>query len=176
MSSIKFDNFKKSNQRSNKDNDAIYIDIHLDLEYDSKGLIVNKEDESIIDNNLRRVNNRDLRISPDELAIKNSLVNLFNTIPGQRILLPEYGTNLLGMLFEGVTKYKGKVLGNHVLHAIERWEPRVEVIKVRVIAEPDAHQYTLILALFIPALNKSSSLIGVINNEGFIETNNSEYI
>jgi len=176
MSSIKFDKFKKSNNLPTIGIDATYTDLHLDFEYDNDGMIVNKAGQLIIDGKYKGVNNRDVRISPDELAIKNSLINLFNTRPGQRILLPEYGTNLLGMLFEGVTEYKGKILGNYIIRAIDRWEPRVEVIKVKVVAEPDKHQYTLILALHIPTLNKPSTLIGVINNEAFTETNNSEYI
>jgi hypothetical protein len=168
MNALKFDNLKKPRPKGNVFSDYTYVDIHLDLEYDRNGPIINKEDEST---------NRDLRISPDEHAIKNSLVNLFNTRPGQRILLPEYGTDLMGMLFESVSQFKGKALGNHILYAIEKWEKRVTVIKVKVIAQPEEHQYSLVIAVSIPSLgNKQTNLTGVITNEGFSETNSSEYI
>ena len=168
MNTLKFDNLKKSRPKGNVFTDFTYVDINLDLEYDRSGPIINREKEST---------NRDLRISPDESAIKNSLVNLFNTRLGQRILLPDYGTNLEGMLFEGVSQFKGKVLGNHLLQAIEKWEKRVVVNKVKVIAQPDEHQYTIIIAVSVPSLgNKQTSLSGVITNEGFSETNSSEYI
>lgn len=168
MNALKFDNLKKPRPKSNVFSDYTYVDLHLDLEYDRTGPIINKEDEST---------NRDLRISPDEHAIKNSLVNLFNTRPGQRILLPEYGTDLMGMLFESVSQFKGKALGNHILYAIEKWEKRVTVIKVKVIAQPEEHQYSLVIVVSIPSLgNKQTSITGVITNEGFSETNSSEYI
>lgn len=176
MSSIKFDKFKKSNYLPVQGLNATYIDLHLDFEYDNDGMVVNKDAEVQDGGSVKGRNGRDVRISPDEKAIKNSLVNLFNTRPGQRILIPDYGTNLLGMLFESVSEAKGQILGNHILQAIERWEPRVQVIKIKVIANPDEHQYTLILALHIPTLNKPSKLEGVISNEGFLETGNSEYI
>lgn len=167
MNAFKFDNLKKSRPKDNVFSDYTYVDIHLDLEYDRNGTIINRELST----------NRDLRISPDESAIRNSLINLFNTRQGQRILLPDYGTNLEGILFEGVSQFRGQALGNHILQAIEKWEKRVLVNKVKVIAQPDDHQYTIILSVSIPSLgNKNSTITGVITNEGFSETNSSEYI
>lgn len=168
MNALKFDNLKKSRPKDNIFTDYTYVDIFLDMEYDRNGPNINRDQMST---------NRDLRISPDESAIKNSLINLFNTRPGQRILLPEYGTNLEGMLFESVSQFKGKALGNHVLNAIETWEKRVIVNKIKVIAEPDAHQYSMVITITVPSLgNKQTTLTGVITNEGFSETDGSEYI
>lgn len=36
-------------------------------------------------------------------AIKNSLKNIFTWIPGERILLPEFGSKLHMLLYEGIT-------------------------------------------------------------------------
>ena len=41
---------------------------------------------------------KDLEVSNDIAAIKNSLFNLFTTIPGQKILNPVYGLNILQFL------------------------------------------------------------------------------
>ena len=129
MNTLKFDNLKKSRPKGNVFTDFTYVDINLDLEYDRSGPIINREKKST--NREKESTNRDLRISPDESAIKNSLINLFNTRLGQRILLPDYGTNLEGMLFEGVSQFKGKVLGNHLLQAIEKWENHQSEIRER---------------------------------------------
>ena len=144
-----------------------YVDIHFDLEYDKVAHLGVKAQEL----------NRDLRISPDEYAIRNSLVNLFNTRPGQRILLPRYGVNLDGYLFEQVSKTAAEILGDTLLNAIQTWETRVTVKKIKVIAEPDNHQYSLIIIVEIPSLKyKASTIFGTIGNEGFRETNNSAFI
>ena len=36
-------------------------------------------------------------------AIYNSLRNIFTWIPGERILLPEFGSRLRSLLYEGIT-------------------------------------------------------------------------
>jgi len=38
-------------------------------------------------------------------AIRNSLHNIFSWIPGERVLLPEFGSNLRKLLYEGITDY-----------------------------------------------------------------------
>ena len=166
MSSIRLDKFKKESPLSTTNSDFTYTDIHLDFEY-----------SKFSSNDLARVQiNRDLRVSFDEDAIKNSLINLFNTRPGQRILIPEYGTNIYGTLFESVTEVTGRTLGNHILHAIERWEPRVKVAKVNVIADSDEHQYTITIVMYVPTLKKTTKLTGVMAKEGFTEVQEREFI
>lgn len=167
MASIKFNNLAKPKNADIASTSYTYVDIHLDLEYDKVANVgVDAQDL-----------NRDLRVSPDEFAIRNSLINLFNTRPGQRILLPKYGVNLDGYLFEPITKMSAEVLGDTLLQAIQTWEPRVTVKKIKVIAEPDNHQYSLVIIVEIPSLRyKSATLFGTISNEGFTETNNSAFI
>lgn len=168
MASIKLNNISKEKNKSTIVNDFTYTDITLDLQYD-------------ISNNANLVDqqqlNRDLRVSPDEFAIRNSLINLFNTRRGQRILLPRYGVDLDGWLFEAVSKTTGEVLGDLLLDAIETWEPRVTVKKVKVIAEAEKNQYSIIISIGIPSLKyKTTTIFGTLTNEGFRETNNSEFI
>jgi phage baseplate assembly protein W len=173
MSSIKLDNLSKTNRKINDREayydsikDYTYVDIYLDLQSDK-----------IPDVNGQADNNRDLRVAPDELAIKNSLINLFNTRPGERILIPTYGVNLLGYVFENVTVTTARALGLQVQHAIEKWERRVRVNKIKVLADPDNNEYRMTVEVIIPQLtNTSVSFTGILSNEGFTETNNSEFI
>ena len=58
--------------------DYIYKDLHLDLVID--GHYSNALEQKIEIN--------DIKVSYDELAIRNSLRNLFNTKKGQRFLFP----------------------------------------------------------------------------------------
>jgi phage baseplate assembly protein W len=95
----------------------------------------------------------DIRADFDIGAIINSLTNLFNTMPGQRFLFPEYGLNLNQFLFEPATETNGQIIGERIFSAIETYEPRAVPKTVRVLVEPDNNQYTITLAISIPLLS-----------------------
>jgi hypothetical protein len=61
----------------------------------------------------------DLKASFDLGAIRNSLQNLFNTLPGQRFLFPDYGLDLYQFLFLPITQSIGQSIGERMLRAIE---------------------------------------------------------
>lgn len=105
----------------------------------------------------------DLKASFDFAAIRNSLQNLFNTLPGQRFLFPDYGLDLHQFLFLPITPNVGKSIGERMLRAIEKYETRVSVRKINVIADPDLSTYKITLILEIPILKQETSLQGELN-------------
>lgn len=98
----------------------------------------------------------DIRVSYDISAIANSLANLFNTIPGQRFLFPEYGTDLYQYLFEPITKFNAKSIGDRIYHSIRRFEPRVNPLEVIVKSDPDNNTYHITINLEIPEINTTA--------------------
>jgi len=100
---------------------------------------------------------KDLKTSVDLAAIGNSLSNLFSTMPGQRFLFPEYGTNLTRYLFDPITDKTAKAIGNSILTSITQWEPRVSVLNINITALPDDNAYNIDLLLEIPVLNLQSA-------------------
>lgn len=153
---------KKRNSLSSKP--YTYVDLSLDLEPN----IINYELSKLGDNYTE--NYRDVKVSYDEFAIRNSLINIFNTIPGQRILLPLFGCNLIGYVFKPVTELIGRQIGSEILRAIELWEPRVDVNNINVVGDPDVHQYDIEISLTIPLLKIKTNLTGVLSREGFRES------
>ena len=113
---------------------AVYTDLHLDLEE-----IYN------IGVGLNPQKTNDIKIDNDVDAIKNSLYNIFSTIPGQKILNPSFGCNLNQFVFEEVSDIKGKIIGNTILNAINTYEPRVQVLNIQVYPLPDQLMYHLIM-------------------------------
>jgi len=171
MASIKLNNLSKAKTKSTSGPSYTYIDLYLDLQYDKIPNVINANQNKSVDND------RDLRIAPDEYAIKNSLINLFNTHPGQRILLPEYGCNLNRYVFQPCTTITANTLGVEIEQTIIRWEPRVELTKINVLADPANNQFIVEINVVVPSLNfKGVNLAGVVTNEGFREANTSEYI
>ena len=94
----------------------------------------------------------DIKADFDLGAINNSLTNLFNTLPGQRFLFPEYGLDLYQFLFSPVTEDNGDLIGNKIYQGILQYEPRVVPKRVKVIVDPDNNQYLITIAIEIPII------------------------
>lgn len=156
MGSIVLNNLKSTDKVSK---DFTYVDLHLDIA--EAPLQVGGKDPT--------PSGRDIEVSYDEFAIKNSLINIFNTIPGQRFLIPEFGCDLYGYLFEPVTDMTGRMIARTVLQAIQRWEPRVVVSKVNVEGFPDDHEYRITVIVVIPTLKIQTDLTGILSTNGFAE-------
>ena len=99
----------------------------------------------------------DIRASYDITAITNSLVNLFNTLPGQRFLFPEYGLDLYQFLFEPITKFNGEIIGRKIFDSIKIYEPRVNPLHVSVVADNDQSLYDIKIVIEIPILSQTTT-------------------
>lgn len=57
-------------------------------------------------------------------AVRNSIHNIFTWIPGERILLPEFGSRLYLMLYEGITPLTEERIIAEIRSCMTEWEPR----------------------------------------------------
>ena len=110
---------------------------------------------------------RDVKADYDEGAIKNSLVNLFNTLPGQNLLNPEYGLNLMQYLFQPASQSMANLIAQTILKQIGIYEPRVRVQNVNVDVNPDEQLYTITLSILVLPLNKNINIYGLLTQNGF---------
>ena len=118
------------------------------------------------------VNSTDIEISADEAAIRNAIVNIFNTIPGQKVLNPEFGLDLKRFLFDPLTDFTAKVIGDTIYKGIARWEKRVRIVNIDVRQDYDNYQYVIALTLLIPKLSNSRvRFSGILSREQFTQTN-----
>jgi hypothetical protein len=135
-----------------------YTDLKLDLEFD-----YTKNNEL-----LKRKEIKDIKIDYDYAAIRNSIFNLLNTVPGQRILNPYFGVNLQKYLFNRVTEIQAMNIGNDIVQAISKFEPRVVVQNVNVEVDEVNQQYNILLTLGLVGIDTTSSfrLVGTLSNSG----------
>lgn len=120
-----------------------YIDLETDLKI-----------EYTKTNPLKNINEqKDIVADYDVNAIKNSVFNIFTTIPGQKLLNPIFGLNLLQFLFSGINSSNAKLLGDTILNGIIKFEPRVSVDKINVAPDAENQQYIVGLVLSVPSLN-----------------------
>lgn len=143
MSSLNFIGLKKQQVTNRK---YLYTDLHLDIA------------NPII---------RDLQTDNDESAIRNSIFNLFNTIPGQNLLNPGYGLNLAKYLFEPASTTVARQIGQDILKNIGIYEPRVDVQNVNVEVNVDEQMYTVTLSILIPQFNQNINIPGTLNQTGY---------
>ena len=64
--------------------------------------------------------------------IKDNLIDLLSTKQGDRVMLPNYGTNIHLAVFEELDSYLRKDIENTILRAIATYEPRVDIKNLEV--------------------------------------------
>jgi phage baseplate assembly protein W len=165
-----------------------YSDLHLDIDFK-----YTKNNEF-----LKTQEIKDIIADNDYAAIRNSITNLFLTIPGQKILNPVFGLNLFQYLFRPCDTITANQIAKEIFSGITKFEPRVEVLLVEVIAlngskqlgpdlNPfnsglrqrevqnqigDGNTYQVNLNLRIPQIGTGSfQLVGTLSNSGFFFNN-----
>jgi len=64
--------------------------------------------------------------------IRQSIVIVLGTRPGERIMRPEFGCELHSLAFAPNTPATANLARHYVVSALARWEPRIEVTEVGV--------------------------------------------
>lgn len=113
---------------------------------------------------------KDIKSSTDGKAVVNSLLNLFNTRPGQRFLFPEYGVRLHSYIFEPATESNAQIVGDAIVAAIDTFEPRVRVnyVNVKVYEDKNAYEYDVFYD--VPILNLTTSTSFFIESQDRVFT------
>ena len=73
-------------------------------------------------------------------SVQNSLNNIFTWMPGQRILNPEFGSNLRQYLYRGITPQNTEEIIAEIKHCIMQWEPRINVVRIVDASTYDDHE------------------------------------
>jgi phage baseplate assembly protein W len=61
-------------------------------------------------------------------SVRQAILLLLSTAPGERVMRPEYGCELHRLLFAPNDDTTAGLAIHYVRRAIERWEPRVEIV------------------------------------------------
>jgi hypothetical protein len=135
-----------------------YADLHLDL-----------QERYLINNPLQQIPEvNDIVVDYDINALKNSLLNLFSTSPGDKILNPEFGLDLRHYIFEPITRERAFDMQRTIFNGITRFEPRVVVRSVVVVPSMDTMEYNIDIYYSVPTLNITNArLFGVLNKNGY---------
>lgn len=144
---------------NNKNTDKVtYADLHLDL--------IN---EFTLNDNKYQVNEiRDIALDYDYNALVNSVRNLFLTVPGQKILQPEFGINLRRFIFEPMTESITYDIKDEIYIGFKRWESRIVPVKINVTANYELNEYNVDLVVRLRNLGDFDvKLSGTLNKDGY---------
>jgi uncharacterized protein len=73
----------------------------------------------------------------DRAAVRQALLLLFSTRPGERVMRPTYGCDLFKLVFWPNDDTTAGLAMHYVREAVTRWEPRVDRLKVDASRHPD---------------------------------------
>jgi uncharacterized protein len=73
----------------------------------------------------------------DAEKIRQSLWLLLSTAQGERLMLPDFGCGIHDLVFEPNTAALRGTVQVKVMEALQRWEPRIDVLDVLVNSPPE---------------------------------------
>ena len=84
---------------------------------------------------------KDLPVLKNENAIRRSVRNLVQTIPGERFFNPLLGSSVYESLFDLVDFGTSSLIEQEIITTIENFEPRVNNVQVQVDPRPDQNNF-----------------------------------
>lgn len=92
--------------------------------------------------------------------LASSVKMLLTTVKGERIMQPDYGTNLKYILFELETKGIESLVQQQIIDALNQWEPRVNLQFLSV--EKTGEREITVNATFVSKLNQRDFMIPMV--------------
>lgn len=70
-------------------------------------------------------------------SVRQAILLLLSTVPGERVMRPDYGCELHRLIFAPNDETTAGLAIYYVRRALQRWEPRVEVVGLDAGRDPD---------------------------------------
>ncbi len=121
----------------------------------------------------KSLNTTDIADIRDIAAIIQSVTNIFNTVPGQKLLNPYLGLDLSKYIFDPITVQTGDLIARSIIKGLGEQEPRVKILKMFIDGDIINHQYNIQFILEFPNLNvQDITFTGILNKDGMNIKNN----
>src|SRR6266496_5211507 len=73
----------------------------------------------------------------DQASVRQAILLLLSTIPGERVMRPDYGCDLHRLIFSPNDNTTAGLAIHYVRQALDRWEPRIQVNFLDAEPNPD---------------------------------------
>jgi phage baseplate assembly protein W len=101
-----------------------------------------------------------LELVDEHAAVRQAVLLLLTTLPGERVMRPEYGCELHRLAFSPNDDTTAGLAIHYVRRALERWEPRIEILQVDAGRHPeDAWRLDITLEYRVRATRRTDRLV-----------------
>lgn len=97
---------------------------------------------------------KDLLMVTNEEAVKNSIRNLVQTNTYERVMQPDVGGNVIGLLFENFSRLTISQLETKIESVILNYEPRAELISVTASPSMDENSIAVTIVFAVIGNNR----------------------
>jgi uncharacterized protein len=73
----------------------------------------------------------------EEAAVRQAILLLLSTRPGERVMRPEYGADLHRLVFSPNDNTTAGLAIHYVRSTLARWEPRIDIVHIDAGPNPD---------------------------------------
>jgi phage baseplate assembly protein W len=95
----------------------------------------------------------------DNDAVRQAILLLLSTVPGERVMRPDYGCELHRLVFSPNDDTTAGLAIYYVRRALERWEPRIDILRLDAGRNPEEPQrLDVFLEYRVRATQRASSL------------------
>jgi len=74
-----------------------------------------------------------------DTAIKQSIYVIIHTVPGERVMHPDFGCEIHSLIFHPANEQTAAIAERYVREALERWEPRIKLKEINI--SPGGSEY-----------------------------------
>lgn len=85
----------------------------------------------------------DLQVTKDDAAVKQSVVNLLMTIPGERPFQSKLGSRISELLFEPLDYGIAAQIQDEIRTTLRNYEPRIGIVQLVVEPEYEQNSFTV---------------------------------
>jgi Bacteriophage baseplate protein W len=93
--------------------------------------------------------------------LRQSLLILLSTFPGERVMRPDYGCELLTLAFARNDDTTAGLAIHYVRRAVERFEPRVRILRLDAYRAPDSPHRLDVILEYQPRIGGSPESLAV---------------
>lgn len=77
-----------------------------------------------------------IEMAAEDASIRQAILLLISTVPGERVMRPTYGCELYKLLFAPNDDAAAGLAAHYVRRALEYWEPRIDLQRVDAERDP----------------------------------------
>lgn len=81
-------------------------------------------------------------------AVRQAILLLLSTRPGERVMRPDYGCDLYRLVFSPNDDTTAGLAIHYVRRALDRWEPRIDVLQLDASRDPASPERLNILLVY----------------------------